>query len=325
MKGSISFIFFFYFIVFLHTPGLQGQTSEQNQTCLKCHTSQTFSLYNDWTEREEKRLMNPLYILDTVKLAMGVHSTFNCIDCHSLDYETYPHNGDLKLEPMMTCIDCHGGDETYASWKFDEIEEEFHKSVHYEEYGDQFSCSKCHSQHYYRPIARVSSNLQEIVEADNNMCLSCHDNMAMYQLVSDTANLQVVHIHDWLPNQELHFKRVRCIECHTQVQDSLLVSHNILRKEDARRNCVECHSANSILQASLYRYQNLRTRNVDSDDSRKSLLSYFTINQTEEDFSAEYYVIGASRVPYLNSIYAIIFFAVIGGIIIHTIFRIIKN
>ena len=212
MRGFIFVYLLFNFAFFCSTTDLKGQTPEQNQTCLKCHTSQTFSLYNDWTEREEKRLMNPLYILDTLKLALGVHNSFNCVDCHSMDYETYPHNGELKLEPLMTCIDCHGGDETYASWKFDEIEEEFHKSVHYEVYGDQFSCSKCHSQHYYRPIARLSSSLAEIVEADNNMCLSCHDNMAKYQLVSDTANLQVVQIHNWLPNQDLHFRRVRCIE-----------------------------------------------------------------------------------------------------------------
>jgi len=315
------FIFVFLFLNFSFSSGvfkLKGQTPEQNQVCLKCHTSQTFSLYNEWTEREERRLMNPLYILDTLKFAVGVHSTFNCIDCHSMDYETYPHNGELKLEPLMTCIDCHGGDETYASWKFDEIEEEFHKSVHYEIYGDQFSCSKCHSQHYYKPVARTSSSLLEIVQADNAMCLSCHDNMARYQLVSDTANLQVVQIHDWLPNQDLHFRRVRCIECHTQVKDSLLVSHNIMRKEHATRNCVECHSANSMLQASLYKYQNLQSRS-----SERGILSVIVAGNS--NFSTEYYVIGASRIPYLNLIYAVIFFATLGGILIHTILRIIKK
>ncbi len=317
MRVFICVLLFINLSLLSGTSNLQGQTPEQNKACLRCHTSQTFSLYNDWTEREERRLMNPLYILDTLKFAMGVHSTFNCIDCHSMDYETYPHSGELKLEPLMTCIDCHGGDETYASWKFDEIEEEFHKSVHYEVYGDQFSCSKCHSQHYYRPVATTSSNLQEIVQADNAMCLSCHDNMAQYQLVSDTANLQLVQIHNWLPNQDLHFRRVRCIECHTQVQDSLLVSHNILKKEEATRNCVECHSANSMLQASLYKYQNLQTRTAEG-----GLLSGFVAGNT--NFSTEYYVIGSSRIPYLNLIYAIVFFATLGGIIIHTILRV-KN
>lgn len=269
--------------------------------------------------------MNPFYILDTIQLAGGVHHSFNCIDCHSMDYETYPHDGELKLEPMMTCIDCHGGDPTYEDWQFDRIEEEFQKSVHYETHGDQFSCSKCHSQHYYRATARTSSSLSEIVNYSNNMCLSCHDNMTKYQLVSEDAKPQLIDIHSWLPNQELHFRRVRCIECHTEVQDSLMVSHNVLRKEHATKNCVECHSANSMLQASLYKYQNLRARTEIGENSQKSFLGLFTANNSEENFSYEYYVIGASSVPSLNTIFAVLFFVTLGGIVVHTVLRIIKK
>lgn len=302
--------------------GLKGQEEVQQKTCLECHSSQTFSVYNEWTEREERRLMNPLYILDTVQLAMGVHSSFNCIDCHSMDYETYPHDAGLKLEPMMTCIDCHGGDETYASWKFDQIEEEFHKSVHFEKHGEQFSCSKCHSQHYYRATARTTGDLHEIVESNNNMCLSCHDNMVRYQQVSGEQNPQLVQIHEWLPNQALHFRRVRCIECHTNVQDSLLISHNILKKEEATRNCVECHSANSMLQASLYKYQNLQSRTGENDGQKGFLASIGGVNS---EMSTDYYLIGASRIPFLNIIYAIILIATVVGIAVHLTFRIIKK
>ena len=310
------------FCVFGSVSNSKGQGIGQAQTCLDCHSSQTFPLYNDWTEREERRLMNPLYIMDTVRLAAGVHSAFSCTDCHSPDYETYPHDGGLKLEPMMTCIDCHGGDATYASWKFDEIEEEFHKSVHYETHGDQFTCSKCHDQHYYRATARLGGRLQEIVETNNNMCLSCHDNMIRYQQVSGQPNPKIVDVHDWLPNQALHFRRVRCIECHTQVQDSLLVSHNILEKEKATRNCVECHSANSMLQASLYKYQNLQSRTAQDDGQRGFFASIGGVNS---DMSNEYYLIGASRIPFLNIIYGFILIATILGIAVHLTFRILKK
>jgi hypothetical protein len=317
MRCFFCTIIFFQLILFSGSFA-KGQMSEQNQTCLECHTSQTFSVYNDWTERDERRLMNPFYILDTVKLAAGVHSNFNCVDCHSMEYETYPHNGELKLEPMMTCIDCHGGDATYSAWQFDEIEEEFHKSVHYEIYGDQFSCSKCHSQHYYRATARMGTSLQEIVQSNNNMCLSCHDNMARYEQVSGHEYPQLVEIHEWLPNQALHFRRVRCIECHTSAKDTLMVSHNILRKEHATRRCVECHSANSILQASLYKYQVTQART-----ERTGLLA--SIGGWDSGFSNEYYLIGASRIPFLNLIYAIVLFTTIGGIVVHSIFRILKK
>lgn len=327
MKCKIYTLLCLILTIFASTGIVNGQPSvpEENRACLKCHASQTFSIYNEWTEKEEKRLMNPFYILDTVQLAGGVHHTFNCIDCHSYEYETYPHNGELKLEPMMTCIDCHGGDPTFAEWQFDRVEEEFKKSVHFETHGEQFSCSKCHSQHYYRATARTSSDVKEIVEYSNNMCLSCHDNMTKYQLVSEHENPQLIEIHSWLPNQALHFRRVRCIECHTDVQDSLMVSHNILRKEHATKNCVECHSANSMLQASLYKYQNLRTRTETGENNQKSFLSLFKVNASDEEFTSEYYVIGASRVPFLNVFFAVVFFAAVGGIVVHTIMRMIKK
>lgn len=282
-----------------------------NTACLKCHSSHSFSLYNDWTERDEKRLMNPFYILDTVLLNTGVHNSFKCIDCHSYEYETYPHNGELKLEPLMTCIDCHGGDETYASFQFERVEEEFQKSVHFDLHEETFTCSKCHSQHYYKATARTSDNILDIVEFSNNMCLSCHDSKAHYQLLSDNEVPELVQIHDWLPNQKLHFDRVRCIECHTDVVDSLMVSHNILPKEKATKDCVQCHSGNSILQASLYKYQNLSSRSADGKIN--TILS----NQS--------YVIGAYQNTALNMVLLLILMGTLGGIITHAIFRIRKK
>lgn len=286
-------------------------TPEENKQCLKCHSSHSFSIYNDWIEREEKRLMNPFYILDTIRLKTGVHNKFKCIDCHSYEYETYPHNGELKLEPLMTCIDCHGGDETYASFQFERVEEEFQKSVHYELNKENFTCSKCHSQHYYKATARTSNSITEIVQFSNDMCLSCHNSMEQYQLLSENKVPEIVRIHEWLPNQELHFSRVRCIECHTVTEDSLMVSHNILPKEKATKDCNKCHSKNSILQASLYKYQNLSSRSEDGKINK--ILS----NQS--------YVIGSYQNDTLNLVLLLILLGTLGGIITHAIFRIIKK
>ncbi len=281
---------------------------KENRHCLKCHSSQTFTIYNNWTGRNEKRLMNPFYILDTVRLATGVHKDFQCIDCHSPDYETYPHKSELKLEPKNTCLDCHGGDDTFASFQFERIKEEFEKSVHFTTSGEAFTCSKCHNQHYYKPTARNSSNVGEIVDFDNAMCLSCHNNMIKYQLVSTHENPQLVEVHNWLPNQALHFMHVRCIECHTEVIDSLMVSHNILPKEKATQKCVECHSANSLLQASLYKYQNIQSR------TEKGAINNIISNKS--------YVIGENQIPLLNWLSILIFIATIGGIALHIVFRI---
>lgn len=258
-----------------------------------------------------KRLMNPYYILDTVAIKLGVHKGFDCTDCHSTEYQTYPHKSTLKLEPLSTCLDCHGGDASYAKYKFEQIQEEVKKSVHYKAFGESFSCTKCHSQHTYRATSRNSDNVLEIVGYDNQMCLNCHNDMKRIKMVAGHDLPKVVDIHNWLPNQELHFKHVRCIECHTEVVNNLMVSHNILGRDQAVRKCAECHSENSRLKASLYKYQNLQKRS-----ENKGFINLL---------SSSSYTIGTHQSPTLKLLSLIIFFAVISGIIIHSLFRILKK
>ena len=130
-------------------------------------------------------------------------------------------------------------------------------------------------------------------------------------MISDEIKPELSKIHDWLPNQELHFRNVRCIECHTEVIDSLSVSHNILPKEKALKSCVECHSKNSMLIASLYKYENLQSR------TSKGKLNTIIANKS--------YVIGAYQNAWLNNISIIIFLMALTGIGIHLIVRIIKK
>jgi len=306
---------FFLLLIFIGlTPQIQAQETvlaPENDLCMGCHTHQTFTFKNTLTDQDDKRMMNPLYILDKDHFARGVHAKFKCADCHSADYTTYPHNAELKLEPLSTCMDCHGGDEKYAVYQFEKIDEEFQKSVHFQKSGESFTCSKCHNQHYYQAKTRTSSMVNEIVGFSNEMCMTCHSNNSKFQLMSDTLKPALSHIHDWLPNQDLHFKNVRCIECHTQVVDSLQVSHNILPKEQALRNCVECHSKNSMLEASLYKYKNLQTR------SEGGKLNSIISNKS--------YVIGAYQNAWLNYISIIIFCLALAGICIHLIVRIVKK
>jgi len=92
----------------------------------------------------------------------------------------------------------------------------------------------------------------------------------------------------------------------------LMVSHNIQGKDKAVRKCVECHSTNSRLKASLYKYQNLKER------SEKGALSTIVSND-------ESYVIGTHQIPALKIISYIIFFAALAGIVIHGIFRFLKK
>ena len=306
-----SFLFFLTLILLLGFSKSSQALAPENESCLKCHTHQTITFHNTLTKREDKRLMNPLYILDKDHFASGVHAKFKCIDCHSADYSKYPHNAELKLEPLSTCLDCHGGDAKYAAYQFEKIDLEFQKSVHFQKSGDSFTCSKCHNQHYYQAKSRNSSEVGDIVKFSNEMCMSCHSNNSKFQLISDKLKPALSQIHEWLPNQELHFLNVRCIECHTQVVDSLSVSHNILPKEKALKNCVECHSKNSMLEASLYKYKNLQSR------SKIGKLNSIIKNKS--------YVIGAYQNIWLNYISILILILALAGISIHVIARIIKK
>lgn len=305
------------FILVLLTCGWNSAGQENSplkegaKACLRCHGEPVYTLINSFTDQSQKKMMNPYLIIDSVKFHQGVHRTFNCTDCHDSGYETYPHSADLKMMPMANCLDCHGGDDTYAKYQFERIDEEFIKSIHVQHVGDKFTCSSCHDQHYYQSVARNASTVQEIVDYNNGMCMGCHGSTAKYLLLTDKMQRPLNEIHDWLPNQQLHFDNVRCIECHTQVTDTLMVSHNILAKEQARKNCSECHSANSVLRASLYKYENLQSR------SGKGTLNAVIQNES--------YIIGANQVPALKILSIIFLVLALAGIFTHSFFRFLKK
>lgn len=311
MNKKYFLIVLFLFVISINSKSQSVYDDAKNHACLKCHSSQTISFHNEVTGKEQKKLMNPYYIIDTTAIKNGVHKNFDCMDCHSYEYSTYPHLAGLKLEPMASCLDCHAGDPAFATYQFERINEEFQKSIHFKVSGEDFSCGKCHDQHTYHPTARNSGNVMEIVAYSNSLCLSCHNDMNKYEMVSGHENPKIVQIHDWLPNQELHFQHVRCIECHTEVVDSLMVSHNILSKDKAVRKCAECHNSDSRLKASLYKYANLQNR---SDSA--SVISIL---------SNPSYVIGSQQFPLLKKLSYIIFFLTIAAIAIHLVFRFFKK
>lgn len=285
------------------------ELSEENRTCAKCHGNKYYSFLNPLTESEERKRMNPYLLIDTNHYATGVHRNFACTDCHSYDYNSYPHPEELKLEPKFSCIDCHGGDEKY---QFDQIQEEVNKSVHSSAFGNHFKCEMCHDLHAYKPVARnQASKIKEIVAKDNQMCLSCHNDLSKYQILTDDNKAEILQTHSWLPNQELHFLSVRCIECHTPTSDTMMVSHKILPKEQAVKLCSDCHSTNSILKDKLYKYT------VQQSRGDNGFYNAVIMNEA--------YVIGANRNRYFNILSLIVFGLTLGGISLHLIFRIIKK
>jgi len=285
--------------------------AEDNHECFICHGQKTYHFYNDYLGRVVKDRMNPYFVIDSVDYYNANHWNFGCLDCHSYDYKTFPHDGLLRMEEMPTCIDCHCGDDTFAQYHCEDIEAAFLESVHSYKHSEEFTCWMCHDPHSYKINARTNENIKETIIYDNNICLSCHADIAKYQLISDTTNPNVLVSHEWLPNQAAHFANVRCIECHAEINDSIMVAHNVQTKDKAVKLCVECHSQNSLLMASLYKFEVKERRN------KLGFVNAAILNDS--------YIIGANRNIYLNIASFVIFGLVLIVIFGHAILRIIRK
>jgi hypothetical protein len=283
---------------------------DDNERCLKCHGQDKYEYTNESQGKQVRALMCSQRIVKRDNFYQSNHKSFSCTDCHSEGYLKFPHSGDLRMEPKLNCIDCHGGDERFAKYHFDLIETEYKQSTHFKLEQDGFSCWKCHNPHSYKINIRNTGNLKETIQYDNNICLSCHADFTHFQLLTDRKEINILKTHEWLPNQEVHFQNVRCIECHTKVNDNILVSHMIVPKKEAVRRCNECHSQNSILMTTLYKFQSKEQR-------RAGFLNGIILNQS--------YVIGANNNKFLNLISLAIFALTAGVIFIHIVFRILKK
>jgi hypothetical protein len=280
---------------------------EDNERCLKCHGQAKYEYANENLGTQINALMCSERIIRRDEFYDSNHKSFSCTDCHSAQYSTFPHPGELRMEQKLNCLDCHGGDEKFAKYHFEEIDSEYIQSTHYKLENEGFSCWKCHNPHSYKISVRNSTNLKATISYDNAICLNCHSDFNRFQLLTDKEEINLIQKHEWLPNQATHFANVRCIECHTKLNDSIPVSHQIRPKAEAVKRCNECHSKNSILMASLYKFESKEQR-------KDGFFNGIILNES--------YVIGANRNEYLNLLSLIIFIGVLGVIAIHIIFRI---
>jgi len=280
---------------------------DDNEACLKCHGEDQYVLEDPNTGQTRLELMYHERAIDRDAFYSSVHKSFSCTDCHSWDFNVFPHSIETRLEEQLVCMDCHGYDETYAHYNFESIEIEFQESIHNIE---EFSCWKCHDPHSYKAFFRTAEDLEEAILYDNNMCLKCHANYDRFSLLTDRDEIVVVESHDWLPNQAAHFQSARCIECHTEINDTVLVAHKILPKEEAVQKCTECHSRDSRLMHTLYKFQNLEER-------KGGFVNGIMINNS--------YVIGANQNVWLNRLSFLIFGLTLLVIAFHIYLRIRKH
>jgi len=312
---NLFFCFFIQFLILFEGFSQEKTSSDQlsqtktvdagNEGCFKCHGY--FLFHEEKPEKSENRLMDAKYIIKREIFYQSNHQWLQCIDCHDFRHIETPHPVSLKQEIRLSCFKCHGQDEPDDEFNFELIDEEYNNSIHYMAADSIFSCWSCHDPHSYKIFARYSKNISKIVEYNNNICLQCHGKVKLDQLRLSSS--EVLQKHDWLPNQYLHFKNVRCIECHSPEKENLLISHNILPGENAVKKCVECHSNNSLLLSSLYKYQSIENR------KELGFVNSIILNNS--------YVIGANKNKFLNVASQMILGIVIGMLIIHGILRVV--
>lgn len=296
IKGGIFSLIFLYLII---NQNLSGNTNKEiNHECLRCHSMATLGYKDTHTGILKDLSVNPSGFYNSN------HGELECIECHSEEFKIFPHSGNLKSENLY-CLNCHQDDPELFKYSFKTIEKDFKESIHFKKFGNEFTCFNCHDPHSFRINTRVNPEIKKTVLYDNQVCLVCHNSGTNI----DFTNAVIPDLdasHQWLPHKGLHWKSVRCIDCHTETS-SAAISHKILPKEEALKNCVSCHSSNSVLLQSLYKFQSKEER------SREGFINAVILNNS--------YVIGATRNYYLNVLSFIIFGIVLTALFLHGYLR----
>ncbi|MCU7884239.1 MAG: cytochrome c3 family protein [Candidatus Thiodiazotropha sp. (ex Lucinoma annulata)] len=284
----------------------QKMVNQWNGECIACHTEQGVK-FPPRPGMDLEKLGEAL--MDPFLYEKSQHTGMACKTCHGKGYVEYPHTVGAQAK-ILDCDECH------AQLAF-RVKAQFDNSVHAKNLSDHFSCNTCHDPH----IDRLASELgdpQQIVEQDNGKCLECHNSdlkFAEYggSLPKKKARPDIDAIHEFLPNTQRHWEAVRCVECHTpeSTHSKLALSHEILNKDKAQRDCVTCHSQDTALRTRLYRH-------VAQEETQK-------MGFLNSAVLGDVYVIGATRNIYLDRLALWIVGLILAGVALHGFLRILTS
>lgn len=322
---------FYFFIILIASPlpvnAVEGQAdslpasrgadkslfAEVNElNCLRCHGKMIYNLTDSLSGITRKQMMSEHNLVIPDMFYNSVHWSFSCLDCHSEGFKTFPHSIEARFETSWGCIDCHGYDPNYAQYRFEEIDAEYQKSVHYTATEGLITCWNCHDPHYYNPLARQTTGGREYILRSNEMCLRCHSNAETMGLINDENVKFVLPKHEWLPDVDRHLEAVRCIDCHTRMNDSVLVAHEVMPADSAVSGCADCHSQNSILMGTLYKYAAMESR-----DEKGFVNGVMLRNDS--------YVIGANRSKFISFAGLLLIGMTLAAALLHIFVRIIMK
>ncbi|MBF0445671.1 MAG: cytochrome c3 family protein [Magnetococcales bacterium] len=246
----ISAIFFTFFLLLANAG---EANSQQNGKCLRCHGMKTLG-YQDTATGNLRNLS-----IDLHALAKSDHAGLACLDCHSAGFAAYPHFSEARNE-QLECLSCHKNSEKFPRKMFEAVERSFTRSNHYQSAPQALTCFSCHDPHTFSTLnGKSDAGVKSHVKRDNDICLGCHEKSKPLDNMSSGGAGDLLKKHVWLPGVNRHLQSVRCVECHTQGDSER--SHFILGGEYAVKECVACHSRDSILTSKLYRYRAHEERN----------------------------------------------------------------
>jgi len=285
-----------------HAPRAQDRIGEgirrSNAECLTCHAPSALAHppRADLNLDQLKR-----FLVDPDLFAGSNHGGLECKTCHGPGFAAFPHAAGARQQ-ISQCSECH-------AQKVLRIEAQFDKSVHATQLPGKFTCTTYHDPHKFLAAAKLVDP-RRIVAQDNAMCLDCHrSDRRFHVLAPDKERPDLEQAHDWLPNIQLHWKSVRCVECHTPVSTvkSLALSHEVLARSDIGRDCVACHSRDSALRTRLYRHL------IEAEQETAGFVNSVILRNA--------YVIGATRNSYLDLWGGFLLAGVVGAVAGHGLLR----
>lgn len=238
--------------------------------------------------------------IEKAKYEASVHASLGCTGCHDESFNEYPHK--KKLE-KQDCTSCHT--DNSGAYPMARISHEVLASNHAKLMNEEFPCTNCHSPHNFVPVRKMGT-VADAVRIANEACMACH--AIPDEKTGDRKNAwsELAAKHTWIPMWELHTKAARCVDCHTPGKEDTI--HLILSAKSAQRDCVACHSKDSILLTKLYQHAAKDTR------GGRGVVNQVILNNA--------YMIGATKNEWLDRASLILFGVTLAGILLHGVLRI---
>ncbi|MCF8259404.1 MAG: cytochrome c3 family protein [Melioribacteraceae bacterium] len=191
--------------------------SDENSNCLRCHGMKTLSKRIENTGGIKNLAVNKTLFDESH------HGELVCTDCHSSDFESFPHPKESYEE--FDCEDCHDNELDVKGVQLGKVSEAVNNSVHKEL---EFKCSTCHDPHTMAIKTSLNPKTTKLISANNQVCFDCHISDNEYQQKAELRDLLIVH--NWTDLNSTKKQNIECISCHADQTNTISI-HKIFSKK----------------------------------------------------------------------------------------------